>query len=105
MDKLHNFLETIDEIRSYLNEDVEESQILGTEAHELIQDWIEDCVKEGNLDRPIDQKNKYARAFVEQVRSKKKLQSLVLDVEELLPCEIPVGYFDKNREQHTFTGM
>lgn len=104
MDQLTHFITVLDDIKEILDADVAQSQIQGTEAHEMIQDWMEQAIEKGTLNLPIGD-NKYAKAFVEQLPDNRKIRELVENVAELLPCEVPVGYFDHTVGQHTFTGM
>lgn len=104
-DLLESFTTAIDNMRDYMNRDVEESQVLGTEAHEAIQDWMEEAIKNGGDTSGDIGVNKYALAFKAAVLEKKKLQELIGSISELLPCETPVAYWSEKEQKHLFTGM
>lgn len=103
-DLLNSFITAIDNMREFMDKDVAESQVLGTEAHELIQEWMEKVITTRSGEHEIGN-NKYALSFKESVSTSKELQDLISSVAELLPCEVPVAYWSERKQKHLFTGM
>lgn len=106
---LVGMIEWIDHIEEHLNADLEMSQRLGTEAHEEIQKLIEDIVNKRIITNDRYGKNPYTNSFLTQYagtfNKPSEIISLIKNIEELLPQETPVGYWDKVEEEFLFTGM